>query len=143
MESRQNFEGDEWHLTDTPARRQSFESLTETFVFPLPYCGHRWCENENCLERADVAWEAVKKFVNYLAALPKAKQPGQGEGKQFLHLKQAINDNLGQAKLKFLEFLSHQLNGYLRGFQSDSPMVVFVCDALEEIVRFMMTLFDL
>ena len=33
---------------DSTARRETFETITES----LPYCGHRWCENENCLHRA-------------------------------------------------------------------------------------------
>ena len=40
-------------LQDSPARRETFEKVTETNEYPLPYCGHRWCENENCLQRAD------------------------------------------------------------------------------------------
>ena len=128
-------------LTDTPARRETFENLTETFLYPLPYCGHRWCENENCLERADVVWKPIKRFVKHLEKLPKSKQPGKGEGQQFLHIRQAVDDKLMQAKFKFLEFISHKFNEFLRGFQTDRPMIVFVCDALEDIVRFLLNLF--
>ena len=34
-------------LTDTPARRDMFQKVTGSNQFPLPYCGHRWYENEN------------------------------------------------------------------------------------------------
>ena len=29
-------------------RRELFEKVTETELYPLPHCGHRWCENEFC-----------------------------------------------------------------------------------------------
>ena len=31
-------------LDETPARREMFEKITETNLYPLKYCGHRWCE---------------------------------------------------------------------------------------------------
>ena len=40
-------------LNDSPARRDMSEEVTESNTYPLPYCGLRWCENEDCLERAD------------------------------------------------------------------------------------------
>ena len=38
-----------WKLLDeAPAQRELFEKVTETCIYPLPYCGHCWCEFENC-----------------------------------------------------------------------------------------------
>ena len=31
-------------LMDAPVRREAFEKITEPDVYPLPYCGHRWCK---------------------------------------------------------------------------------------------------
>ena len=128
-------------LTDTPARRDMFQKVTESNQFPLPYCGHRWCENENCLERADKIWPRYIKFIKYLQKLPKRQQPGQGEGKQFLLLTKKILDPLVQAKMKFMEFLAHKLNTFLRGFQTDQPMVPFLCETLEDLARSILGMF--
>ena len=46
-----------------------------------------------------------------------------------------IHDPLISAKLKFFEMVSHKLNAFLRGFQTDSPMVPFFADVLGGIVR--------
>ena len=128
-------------LQDFPARRAKYENITETFIFPLPYCGHRWCENEKCLERADEIWPAFIKFVKYLEKEPKSKQPGKGEGKQFLLLRKKVGDPLIRAKMKFLEYVSGILNEFLRGFQTDKPMVPFLCSTLETISRTLMGMF--
>ena len=37
-----------------------------------------------------------------------------------------------KVKLKFLEFVSNKLNKFLRGYQTDQPMVPFLCHALKE-----------
>ena len=67
-------------LQDSPARRETFEIVTETNEYPLPYCGNRWSEDENCLQRAGGLWPAFIKFVKYSEKLSKSKQPGSGEG---------------------------------------------------------------
>ena len=55
-----------------------------------------------------------------------------------------------KAKLKFLEFLSRKLNKFLRGYQTDQPMVffymilcTFLCDSLKEVVRLFLQMFTL
>ena len=90
---------------DSPARRETFEKITESDVYPLPCCGQRWCETENCLHRPAEIWPAFNTFVKHLMKLPKAKQPSKREGKSFLVLKNAVDDPLIQAKMKFLELL--------------------------------------
>ena len=41
-------------LNESPARRKKYVALVEINLFPLPFCGHRWCENEDCAERAEL-----------------------------------------------------------------------------------------
>ena len=94
-------------LMDCPARKETFEKITKPDVYPLPYCGHRWCENENHLHHAAEIWPAFNAFAKHLM---KAKQPDKREGKSFMVLKKAVDDPLIQAKMKFLELLSSQLN---------------------------------
>ena len=130
-------------LNDSPARREMFEMVTETNTYPLPFCGHRWCENELCLQRANDIWPSFIKFVKHLMNLPKSKQPGQGEGKSFLSLKKVVDDPLLQAKFKLIEYLSSKLNEFLRGFQTDQPMVPFLCEILETLMRSFMNMFIL
>ena len=83
-------------LDESPARREKYEMVTESVVYPLPYCGHRWCENENCAHRAEKLWPNFVKFIDYLSKLPKSQQP---HGKSFEVLQNAVKDPLIPAKL--------------------------------------------
>ena len=128
-------------LGDYPARRTKYERLTESSLYPLPYCGHRWCENEKCLERAGEIWMKFAKFVKYMEKLPKSQQPGKGEGKQFLLLRKTVDDPLMPAKMKLLEYVCSLLNEFLRGFQTDQPMVPFLCETLSSLIRTIMKMY--
>ena len=125
-------------LEESPARRERYEMLTESKLYPLPYCGHRWCENENCASRAEKLWPGFVKFINYLTGLPKSKQP---QGKSFSILQEAVKDPLIPAKLKLVEFLASKLNRFLQGFQTDQPMVPFLHDVLKEVLNSFMNMF--
>ena len=35
-------------VEDSPACKDTCVKVAETNVFSLPYCRHRWCENEDC-----------------------------------------------------------------------------------------------
>ena len=68
--------------------------------------------------------------------LPKAKQPAKGEGKRFLVLKNAVDDPLIQAKVKFLEFLSSKLNEFfLKRFQNRSTKGPFFSRDFGDILK--------
>ena len=128
-----------WKLLDeTPARRELFEKVTETALYPLPYCGHRWCENEDCARRAELIWPAIINFIKYLQKEPKSKQP---QGKSFQILREAIKDPYIPAKLKLVEHIAGKLNKFLRGFQTDQPMVPFLHNTLKEILQSIMSMF--
>ena len=46
-----------------------------------------------------------------------------------------MNDPLMSVKFKFVEFVAMKLNAFLRGFQTDKPMLPFVYDILMDIVE--------
>ena len=127
-------------LNESLARGEKYVALAETNLFPLPFCGHRWCESEDCAERAELLWDGYVKFLKYLITLPKSRQP---QGKSFTILKDSFNDPLMKAKLKFLEFISNRLKKFLRGYQTDEPMVPFLCNSLKEILTSLLQMFIL
>ena len=130
-----------WNLLDeSPARREKYERITETNVYPLHFCGHRWCENENCANCAETLWPVYVKFIRHLKSLPKSSQP---QCKSYEVLLRAIEDPLQQAKLKFVEFIASKLNIFLRGFQTDQPMVPFLCDVLKNLLLSLLRMFIL
>ena len=45
--------------------------------------------------------------------------------------------------MKLIEFIASKLNFFLRGCQTDQPMVPFLCDVLEDLLTSMMKIFIL
>ena len=120
-------------LHDSPTRRETYENIAETLEYPLQFCGHRWCENEDCARKAESLLDGYKKFVTYVSSLKKSKQP-DANNKSWQRLKAMIHDPILPAKLKFFEMVSEKLNVFLRGFQTDKPMVPFMATTLGDII---------
>ena len=74
-------------------------------------------------------------------SLPKSKQPKNN--KSYAGLVSVVSDPLLCAKFKFVEMLSSKFNKFLRGFQTDYPMVPFLYSALEDLLRWLMGTFVL
>ena len=130
-----------WYfLKSSPARREVYETITQTKTYPLPYCQTRWCKNEPVAERAAEIWPVYCKFIQHLASLPKSKQP---QNKSFDGLLLPVSDPLICAKFKFVESILWKLNTFLRGFQTDKPMVSFLFSTLEDLLRWLMKKFIL
>ena len=125
-------------LHDFPSRQDTYIQYTETNVMPLPYCGHRWCENEKSCERAALIWDSYCKYIKYCLTLCKSKQP---QGKRFDCLVLALKDPLIKAKFKLVEYVSMKLNCFLRGFQTDKPMIPFLYGVLTDIVHSLLQMF--
>ena len=103
--------------------------LTESKIYPLPYCKTRWCENENTAPGAAEIWSFYWKVLVHLMSLQRSKQPNANP--------------LLCAKLKFVEKVSWKLNTFLRHFQTDNPMVPFLYFSLEDLLRWLMEKFVL
>ena len=127
-------------MDECPARRDVYESITESNLYPLPFCGHRWCENDKCANRAEIVWPGFIKFVKYLQGLQVSKRP---QGKSSTLLQESIKDPLLRAKFKFVEFIAERLYKFLRDFQTDQPMVPFLCETLKELLLSLMNMFIL
>lgn len=119
---------------DAPSRRTLYENISESLDYPSKFCGHRWCENEDCAEKALTIIKGYQKFVTHVCSLKKSAQPNS-KNKSFQTLKSMVRDPLISAKLKFFAMVSGKLNVFLRGFQTDKPMIPFMADVLGDIVR--------
>ena len=73
--------------------------------------------------------------------LPKSIQPKNN--KSYDGLITVVTDLLVCAKLKFAEMLSWKFNKFLRGFQTDNPMVPFFYVTLEGLLQWLMEKFIL
>ena len=125
---------------ESPSRRADYEVLTEAqnSDYPLQFCGHRWVENENVAKRAIDVWPKVVTVVDYWKGLVKSKQPGQGKPGQNTSYDQlclSYKDDLVPLKIQFFEEIARSLNAFLRTFQSDKPIAIFLVETLDQLLR--------
>ena len=59
-------------VNESPAQREKYLALAEISLFPLPFCGYRCCENEDCAEGAELLWDGYVKFLKYLITFPRS-----------------------------------------------------------------------
>ena len=126
---------------ESPSRRADYEKLTGACSpsdYPLKFCSHRWIENASVAKRAQSIWSKTVEVINFWKTLPKSKQPGRGKVGQITSydfLTKHCNDSLIPLKLQFFEDIATTLNEFLVTFQTDNPMVPFLVEALEKIIR--------
>lgn len=65
---------------NVPARREDYITVTNSTVFPLSFCGHRWVENLPVVERALAVWPSL---LLYMEAVKMKKLPNPGTGMPF------------------------------------------------------------
>ncbi|XP_027145370.1 uncharacterized protein LOC113747891 isoform X2 [Larimichthys crocea] len=114
-----------------PARREDFSSATECSTFPLPFCGHRWLENLPAVERALEVWPSIVKYVDLVRA-KKVKNPGTSS---FDSVCEAQMDSLLLAKFHFFMAISRVFQPFLTKYQTDVPMMLFLWEDLETLMR--------
>ena len=79
-------------------------------------------------------WENMVKTVNHWMQLPKSSQPKE-DNKRYQRLKSSINDPLVAVKLKFFVRIADELNKFLVLYQTEKPMVPFLANSLEDMIR--------
>ena len=80
----------------------------------------------------------MAEIVLFWKGLSKLNQPRKGvpgANTNFDHLKKAIDDPLIPVKLAFLPEIASKLNLFLLVFQSDKPMIPFLVEVLENLLR--------
>ena len=125
---------------ESPSRRADYERITQATEndYPLHFCATRWVENAAVAKRAFNISPKFVAIVDYWHGLPKSKQPGKGDPKKkksYHVLLQNHTNPLVPLYFKFFESIAAKLNGFLRRFQSDAPIVPFLVNTLEEITR--------
>ena len=134
---------------DSPSRRADYESLTSATDkdYALKFCFHRWIENELVARRAQKIWPKYVEIIEFWRGLSKSKQPGKGKEGQNKKYDRLIieheKDVLVPLKLQFFEEVAKQLNSFLIKFQTDSPMVPFLVESLENMIQKFCSMFIL
>jgi len=122
-----------WYIfSDSPAKREDYQSITGSNVWPLRFCGTRWLEDIPVAERAILIWPSIKQYVKKVIEGPKSKVP---TSQSFRNLKEYTLDPLVPAKLQFFIAVAKILQPFLKKFQTDKPMVPFLSEELQCILK--------
>ena len=106
-------------VSDSPARRDDFTTVTGSTLFPLKFCGTRWLEDVPVAERALQIWNHISKYAMTTSAGPKSKVP---KIRSFNNGMQSIQDALTPFLQKFQtdKLMAHFLREGLLGLNSET-----------------------
>ena len=129
------------NFKDSPARRADcleFNGLNEMhdrsfYLFPMKYCGHRWLENIPVIDRIIKILPKLKVYSNKIKKDPCTKT--------FKSFKAAVNDVMLPIILEFYRAVSTTMEPFLRCFQSEKPVAVFLYEKVSEIMISLMERF--
>ena len=122
-------------LKDVPARRDDYEKsvISEVPMYPKIFCVHRWVENVPVANRAIEIHNDVVSFVNDVVEKKYGSRPI--DTKSFEIVKDAVRDPLLTAKLSCFRSIASVLDSFLNVYQTDKPMIPFLAQDAENIVR--------
>ena len=92
-----------------------------------------WAENEEVATKALLTWDNVCKVIQHYYSLPKSSQPQTNVS--YDTLVRHKDDSFMKVKFLIMKDIAAMLNTYLKLFQTDAPMVPFLSDVLEKLVR--------
>ena len=102
--------------------------------FYLPF---RWVEYWKVSYRIIKIWLSIVKIVNHWSSLPPSKQP---KCKSYKVLKNAMKNPSVVAKFNFFSFLAGHLLPYLTRYQLQKPMIPFLHDDIQQLVKKLLSL---
>ena len=123
---------------NSPAKREDYTKVTESNVFPLPFCGTRWIEDRKVADRAIEIWPNIDKYVKEMLKKSKSQIPSSNS---FTTLILAVQDELIIAKLQFFASTASVMMPFLQKFQGDAPLVPFIATELTVLLETLMQKF--
>ena len=119
---------------DSPARREDYCKVTGGAKLPLKFVNHRWLENGPVVTRTLEIWPSI---VLYVQAVWSKTLPHPGN-KSFRVVSAAVKDKLLKAKLLFFKAMAELCHPFLEDFQTERPVMPFMCEALTSLLRALM-----
>ncbi|XP_074643983.1 uncharacterized protein LOC141900835 [Tubulanus polymorphus] len=124
---------------DSPARREDYETVTGSSIFPMKFCAHRWLDNIPAVERAVEIWTSIQKYVLYVET--KLKNSEKPTCKAYVEVKNAASDDVVIPRFYAFLSIAKILRPFLVDFQSDRPLMPFMASQFFIILRSLMKRF--
>ena len=116
-------------LHDSPAHREDYTNITGSVKFRYYFSGTRWVDNKRVSDQLILSWENMIVSSKICESLPKKKRPSS---KSYINVKKAVDDDLTVSKLSFFSYVASLMEPYLRKYQCDKPMIVFIFKDLKK-----------
>ena len=123
----------------SPARRDIYIKETKCEIFPLPFCKTRWIEDEPVAARAIQLWPNIVKVIKYFQSLCRSKRPQNN--KSYDTLVAHHTSSIIEVKLHFFKYVAAILKVFLVGYQTDKPMLPFLCNDIDIVLRQLLKIF--
>jgi hypothetical protein len=107
--------------------------------FPLKFCGHRWLENGKALARYLEIDDKVKRFLDKSVELKRRNFEEKDERKPLLI--RTMHSNIFPAYIEFSLSVARDIEPFLKIFQAERPLAVFLYSALVHLVLDLMRRF--
>ena len=128
-----------WQLFhDSPARRDDYETLSDSTTFPMAFCATRWVESMIVANRAILIWSNIVKTISFWEKQPRSNQPKCQSCENF---KVTFNDNLTTAKLELFAYIASILEPFFKGLPINHPMLPFLYFNLKSLLATLLELF--
>ena len=121
------------------ARRDDYENITGSNVFPKQFCITRWVESKDVADRAIEIWSNIDKVTTYWGKFVPSKQP---KCKSCDILKVTVKDHFMVVKLEVFSYIAGIVEPYLAAYQTDKSMVPFMYADLMELVKHLLKPFN-
>ena len=105
--------------------------VTGATKYPLFFCATRFVKSKSVADRAIEIWPNICTLVEFWEKLPSLKQP---KSKSFLNVQESVKDKLILLKFEVSSFVTSKLKPYFLVYQTDQPMIPFMCSDLERLL---------
>ena len=116
-------------LHKVPARKEEYQTVTDSYIMPLKFCSHRWVENIRPARRALQMLSSLRTYVN--AVDNKVRDVKDPATHSYATVKEFVQDKLAAAKLAFFVFMAEPIESFLTKFQSEKPMAPLLVEELK------------
>lgn len=120
----------------SPARRALYSSYSGSNLFPKKFCSIRWLENSTVAQRAIELIPNLKTFVEGVE-----REKMAPSNKSYELIKLFLKDNLLSAKLAFFSTVANEMEGFLKEYQADKPLIPFLHGDLSVLLNGLMERF--
>ena len=124
-------------LHDTPARREDYETVTNSNLYPknvVPHIGWKTSVADRLVEM----WPDIRKLFRFWNT-QKGPQPSQKTTKSIIDVKPALEDPFTEAEIRVFSFIASKIEPFLKKYQPDS-MIVYMYSDLKDLIKSLLRL---